>query len=328
MAVKRRKFDKRKSIRRKSRVRSLFGGYMGDGRGFEVTMDKSHLIDDKKKFLENYEKSKPSKFWLPSYLDHKVNKNVIDDTTMNNLLLEMNSNDQARRNLAREQLKDLLIMRDIEKNPDDYMREWLQGKHKKNTWVKTAARVGLGTAAVLAGLYGAYQWGTPMLGMLSSGYNWVKGKLGSTPNTGTGTGTGKPDFDAMKGRLESFDEKEIKNPMLSFGADEKSDQIRDLLSKTSQPITISSQKNPGIEGYSDGYFYARNKLGDYEWVPENSLPGWVVNRGNLTADYPEIDMHYKRIINATNTTGGGFRMTKRGRKLLKRYRKCLRRKRC
>lgn len=328
MAVKRRKFGRRKSIRRKPRVKSLFGGYMGDGRGFEIPVDKSGLEDEKKKFLEDYDKNTPSKFWLPSYLDHKVNKNVIDDTTMNRLLLEMNNKDPALRNLAREQLKDLLVMRDIQKNPDEYMREWLKGKHKKNTWVKTAARVGLGTAAALALGYGAYQWGTPMLGMLSSGYNWVKGKLGSTPSANTNTG--KPDFEAMKGRLESVDELEIKNPALSFGADEKSDQIRDLLSKSSQPMTVSSRKSPGIAGYSDGYFYARNKVGDYEWVPEDSLPGWAVNRGNLTADYPEIDTYYKNIINAANTTttGSGFRMTKRGRRLLKRYRRCLKRRKC
>ena len=322
MAVKRRKFGRRKSIRKKSRVRSLFGGYMGNGRGFEVTMDKSHLIDDKKQFLDNYEKNKPSKSWLPSYLDHKVNKNVIDDTTMNNLLLEMNSNDQARRNLAREQLKDLLIMRDIEKNPDEYMREWLQGKHKKNTWVKTAARVGLGTAAALAGLYGVYQWGTPMLGMLSSGYNWVKGKLGGTPSTGTG----KPDFNAMKGKLESVDGLEIKNPMLSFGADEQSQKIRDIYTNGYGSITVNSQKNPGIAGYSDGWFYAKNHAGKYEWVPEKQLLGWAVNKGNMALDYPELNEQYLTFMG--NTLGSGFHMTKRGRQLLKRYRKCLRRKRC
>ena len=33
MTVKRRKSGRRKSIRRKSRVRSLFGGYMGDDVG-------------------------------------------------------------------------------------------------------------------------------------------------------------------------------------------------------------------------------------------------------------------------------------------------------
>ena len=326
MVVKRRKIGRRKSIRRKPRVRSLFGGYMGDGRGFEIPVDKSGLEDEKKKFLEDYEKSTPSKFWLPSYLDHKVNKNVIDDTTMNRLLLEMNNKDPALRNLAREQLKDLLVMRDIQKNPDEYMREWLKGKHKKNTWVKTAARVGLGTAAALALGYGAYQWGTPMLGMLSSGYNWVKGKLGGTPSTNTNTG--KPDFEAMKGRLESVDELEIKNPMLSFVTDDKSDNIRDFLSNNSSSIKISSQKNPGIEGYSNGYFYAKNKLGDYEWVPENSIVGWAVNRGNMTADYPELDKYYTNLIDAANKKGSGFRMTKRGRQLLKRYRKCLRRKRC
>ena len=217
MAVKRRKFGKRKSIHRKSRVRSLFGGYMGDGNGFEIGRNKSHLKKAKQKFLDDYEKNTPSKFWLPSYLDHKVNKSVIDDTTMNNILLEMNNNDQARRTLAREQLKDLLVMRDIEKNPDEYMREWLQGKHKKNTWVKTAAQLGLGTAATLAGLYGAYQWGTPLLGMLANG---------------------------------------TKNYLLSHR-----DQIWNIAHKLHIP-------------------------------------------------------------------GAGFRMTKRGRKLLKRYRKCLRRKRC
>ena len=325
MTVKRRKSGRRKSIRRKSRVRSLFGGYMGDGRGFEIPRDESYIEDDKKKFQDNYEKSTPSKFWLPSYLDHKVNKNVIDDTTMNNILLEMNHKDPARRTLAREQLKDLLVMRDIQTNPDEYMREWLKGKHKKNTWVKTAARVGLGTAAALAGLYGVYQWGTPMLGMLSSGYNWVKGKLGGTPSTGTG----KPDFNAMKGKLESVDELEIKNPMLSFATDDKSDNIRDFLSNNSSSLTVSSRKNPGIAGYSDGYFYARNKLGDYEWVPQNSMLGWALNRGDMRADYPEFDTYYTNLIDSANiTTGHGFRMTKRGRQLLKRYRKCLRKKRC
>lgn len=324
MAVKRRKFGRKKSIHRKSRVRSLFGGYMGDGRGFEIPVDKSGLEDEKKKFLDDYEKNTPSKFWLPSYLDHKINKNVIDDTTMNRLLLEMNNKDPALRNLAREQLKDLLVMRDIQKNPDEYMREWLKGKHKKNTWVKTAARVGLGTAAALALGYGAYQWGTPMLGMLSSGYNWVKGKLGGTPSTNTNTG--KPDFNAMKGRLESVDEMEIKNPMLSFGADEKSQKIQDIYTNGYGTITVSTRKNPGIAGYSDGYFYAKNNAGKYEWVPENQILAWATNNGNMALDYPELNSQYVTFMG--NTSGSGFRMTKRGRRLLKRYRRCLKRRKC
>lgn len=341
MAVKRRKLGRRKSIRRKSRVRSLFGGYMGDGRGFEVTMDKSHLIDDKKKFLEDHEKSKPSKFWLPSYIDHKVNKNVIDDTTMNNLLLEMNSNDQARRNLAREQLKDLLIMRDIEKNPDEYMREWLQGKHKKNTWVKTAARVGLGTAAALALGYGAYQWGTPMLGMLSSGYNWLKGKLGGTPSTGTGTGTGKPDFDAMSKDLWIKDGIKVSNPRVAVGdsASEKwgkynalSDKVDSYLRDHSYDINVDMSKNPGFYGYNDkGWFLAKNAEGKHDWVHGEDLLAWLENQDNETIKklYPGLNSEFRDLRKlADNYYGKGFRMTKRGRQLLKRYRKCLRRKRC
>ena len=335
MAVKRRKIGRRKSIHRKSRVRSLFGGYMGDGRGFEITEDKSYLGDEKKKFLEDYDKNTPSKFWLPSYLDHKVNKNVIDDTTMNNLLLEMNHKDPARRSLAREQLKDLLVMRDIQKNPDEYMREWLKGKHKKNTWVKTAARVGLGTAAALALGYGAYQWGTPILGMLSSGYNWVKGKLGGTPSTGTGTG--KPDFNAMSKDLWVKDGIKVNNPRVPVGDPTQNDynkltnKVDDYLRDHSYTINVDMSKNPGFHGYNDkGWFLAKNAKGGHDWVHGEDLISWLENQDNETMNqlYPGIKQEYWDLRTFVNKHGSGFRMTKRGRRLLKRYRRCLKRRKC
>lgn len=336
MTVKRRTRVKRRG-RRRRRIkmgpwaRYFHGGYMGNDAGFVSPMDKSHLINDKKEFLEELEKKKPSKFWLPSYLNHKINKNVIDDVTMNQIAIGLQSDDTNKRNLAREQLHDLLIMRDIDKNPDDYMREWLQGKHKKNTWVKTAARVGLGTAAALGTGYLLYNWGTPMLGLTINGLSSLKNWLGSS-----GAAAANP-----ADNLQSLSGMSLGNQVIPSTGNSTEESIFKVISDgftaNTGKFKLSSEGNTGLLGYNPDIkqFLVEGADGVKQWIEKDGILSFALQNpskfgaviGDLTKEYGNNKGIMDIINRAAISSGSGFRVTKRGRRLLRRYRHHLRRRR-
>ena len=112
------------------------------------------------------EAPKFSLFSIPTWVDHKVNSKKVDDRTMENIARRYSAaNNSLERQTARDLLKDALIVNDINQNPEDYLREWAKGKHKRNNWAKWLTRLGLGAAGV-AGAYGLYQYGIPYIGNL------------------------------------------------------------------------------------------------------------------------------------------------------------------
>lgn len=328
MVVKRRR--KTSSRRKKSHYKRgrwakyFYGGYMDDGNGFKVARDLSHISDQKEEFQKNYEKNKPSKFWLPSFLDHRANKNVIDDYTMNAIESKMLSGDPTTRQVAREQLKDMLLVRDIQTNPDDYMREWEAGKHKRNNWVKTATRVGLGTAAALGTGFLLYNWGTPMLGLAANGLSHLKDWWRGAPTT-------------QPVNLQSVADFSIKNSIVPSSGNEIEDSIWGKVFegiKKAGDFKINSQGNAGILGFDKkaGKFLLEGTDKMQHWVkPEGLLSFAAQNPANFMGIIKQMGKYggEQLILEEAikNFGGSGFRVTRRGRRLLRRYRRHLRHRR-
>lgn len=327
MVVKRRR--KTSSRRKKSHYKRgrwakyFYGGYMDDGNGFKVARDLSHISDQKKEFQKNYEDNKPSKFWLPSFLDHRANKNVIDDYTMNTIESKMLSGDPTTRQVAREQLKDMLLVRDIQTNPDDYMREWEAGKHKRNNWVKTATRVGLGTAAALGTGFLLYNWGTPMLGLAANGLSklkdWWRGP--------------EPLPDGFK-----FYEK-FTNPKSNFDTNTGTASkdsfltiISSIINKDPKKMSFLTKDNKGILGYNSQTqrYLIKGADGQRMQIKPSQLINWILTKGNKE-DYAGIHNQANNLFNeylkTHSLSGYGYRVTRRGRRLLRRYRRHLRHRR-
>ena len=161
MSISRRKKGKRHHQHHKRR---RLGGYISGntdpGVGYNKTLQNQERERQKK------EKPKFSLFSIPTWLDSKVNKNVVDQDEMKRVSAQYNAaRNETQRSATLETLKDMLIVNDINKNPKDYLREWEKGKHRRNNWVKWLARAGLGAAGV-AGAYGLYQYGVPYLSTL------------------------------------------------------------------------------------------------------------------------------------------------------------------
>lgn len=300
----------------------FYGGYMDDGNGFRVARDLSHIPDQKKEFQKNYETNKPSKFWLPSFLDHKVNKNVIDDYTMNTIESKMLSGDPTTRQVAREQLKDMLLVRDIQTNPDDYMREWEAGKHKRNNWVKTATRVGLGAAAALGTGFLLYNWGTPMLGLAANGLshlkNWWSGK--SLPD-------GFKFYEKYTNPKHVFD-----GNTGNASKDLFSSTISNIINGDPKKMIILAKDNKGILGYNDQThrYLIKGADGKRMQIRPTQLINWVLNNGkkeDYAGIYNQATNLFDEYLNTHTLVGNGFRVTRRGRRLLRRYRRHLRHRR-
>lgn len=317
MVVKRRR--KTSSRRKKSHYKRgrwakyFYGGYMDDGNGFKVARDLSHISDQKEEFQKNYEDNKPSKFWLPSFLDHRANKNVIDDYTMNTIQSKMLSGDATTRQVAREQLKDMLLVRDIQTNPDDYMREWEAGKHKRNNWVKTATRVGLGTAAALGTGFLLYNWGTPMLGLATNGLSKLKDWWKGDPSINYDNFIS---FDKFK-QTHNFEKTG------DFVKDSFFTRLAKAIGGDKNKLLIDMRKNPNILGFDDvaKKYLVKGANGKNELIPWANLVQYAINSGD-NEGFGDIISKSRELV-----FGKGFRVTRRGRRLLRRYRRHLRHRR-
>ena len=161
MSISRRK--KGKSHHHHHKRRRL-GGYISGNTDPGVGYDNTLLGKEKDRMKK--EAPKFSLFSIPTWVDHKVNQKKVDDRTMENIARRYSAaNNSLERQTARDLLKDALIVNDINQNPEDYLKEWAKGKHKRNNWAKWLTRLGLGAAGV-AGAYGLYQYGVPYIGNL------------------------------------------------------------------------------------------------------------------------------------------------------------------
>ena len=161
MSISRRK--KGKSHHHHHKRRRL-GGYISGNTDRGVGFDKT--IEARERDRRKKEAPKFSLFSIPTWVDYKVNKGKVDESSMENIAkYYASASTPTQRESAREMLKDALIVNDINQNSDEYLREWLKGKHKKNNWAKWLTRLGLGAAGV-AGAYGLYQYGVPYIGNL------------------------------------------------------------------------------------------------------------------------------------------------------------------
>lgn len=223
MASKTRRRTKKKRAHRKVlRWAKRFGGgrvVFGGGPNDWVPLPSRALeVARRQIILNKIDKDRPSMFWLPSYLDWKVNRKNIDDRTMGSISAQFDSMNDATRNMARERLRTELEARDIQENPDEYIRAWRQGKHKRNNWVKWAARAGITTAALLGTGLGLYHWGIPgLMNPLSGGLKNAFVKAAATEGAKTGadkiaeTLTGDAAEDTVKTTAEKVAENAIGN---------------------------------------------------------------------------------------------------------------------
>lgn len=223
MASKTRRRTKKKRAHRKVlRWAKRFGGgrvVFGGGPNDWVPLPSRALEAARQQIVINkINKDRPSMFWLPSYLDWKVNRKNIDEHTMGSISAQFDSMDEATRNMARERLRTELEARDIQENPDEYIRAWRQGKHKRNNWVKWAARAGITTAALLGTGLGLYHWGIPgLMNPLSGGLKNAFTKAAVTEGAKTGadkvaeTLTGDTAKDTTKTTTEKVVENVIGN---------------------------------------------------------------------------------------------------------------------
>ena len=164
---------RRKGHHHRHHKRLRIGGYISGSNERGVGYDKRTELRARERKKED-DATKFGLFRIPTWLDAKVNKHVPSEDAMKRLQERYNTaRNSLERQTAKDMMKDLLISHDIKENPDDYLREWQKGKHKRNNWVKWLARAGLGAAGVAAG-YGLYQYGLPFLsGLFKSGSSAV-----------------------------------------------------------------------------------------------------------------------------------------------------------
>lgn len=200
-------------------------------------------------------KDKPSMFWLPSYLDWKVNKDHIPDSIMGDISAQFDSPDDATRNLARERLRTELRIRDIYENPDEYLVAWKKGKHKRNNWVKWATRAGITTAALLGTGLGLYHWGIPgLMNPLSGGLKNAFAKAAVTEGAKTGAdkvlktlkdGEEGPktlaEYAAEEGNTDMIDD------AVAEGASDTSSNVAENVADVGKEIVKNEMKEQGVD---------------------------------------------------------------------------------
>ena len=159
---------RRKGHRHHHHKRRRLGGYISGsterGVGYNKLPELETRESQKKKAV------KLGLFNLPTWVDAKANKNVLDEHEMKRISDQYyNAKTENERGAAMNTLKDMLVINDINKNPKDYLKEWEKGKHRRGSWAKWLTRAGLGAAGIAAG-YGLYQYGIPFLsGLFKSG---------------------------------------------------------------------------------------------------------------------------------------------------------------
>lgn len=155
---------RRKGHRHRHHKRLRIGGYISGSNERGVGYNRLPEIETRER--KKKDAVKLGLFNLPTWVDAKANKNVLDEYQMKRISEQYrNARSENERSTALNTLKDMLIINDINKNPEDYLKEWEKGKYRKGSWAKWLTRAGLGAAGIAAG-YGLYQYGIPFLGSL------------------------------------------------------------------------------------------------------------------------------------------------------------------
>ena len=324
---------KRKKRCKRRRVR---GGYMEPGMWVPQPSDKSYRTGMKEDFKKKNKKNEIG--WTDAFnwyklADKVANKNVIDEGTMYGIMSDYKSGDDSRKKNAIERMQDQLVIRDIMTNPEDYIREYEKGKHRKNNWAKWvggAAEV----AAILAGAYGAYKYGPSIMSKFTG---W---KASDAVKDATTKAVGEKVADSFASNLKQVDwgdTKSIDISKMNTYDESTIDPKKFSLFTAPAPKLLTGNdpsKAAGMRAYNgDKFTIALPDVGEIE-VDMEGLQ-------QAAKEYPDLFPHMNSIFNKIASLakqygigffrglwnlifGSGFRVTRKGRRLVNRYRRHLR----
>lgn len=349
---------RRKKVRKlRLRRRRVCGGYM-PGSWIPQPEDKSHLSSLREMYKQ---KNKKNEIGWTDYLnwyklaDKIANKNVIDEGTMNEILYQYRSGDESKKNYALDRMKDQLIIRDIMANPEDYIKEYEKGKHRRNNWAKYVGGVAE-VGALLAGAYGATKLLPGAATKVASWFGPGEAAAGTAAETAanssseasklakevtkqmakkafkgysnmgsnnTNTGTGSFDLSALDLGLDPRAYKD--------GAKGALDAVISQVLKN-----VSAKENPGLQGVTKDGVIVSGPSGPMT-IPLGSFFSWAQENADDFAGFwkqmaiiNKLSGKFKKNILQRlwgYLTGSGFRVTRKGRHLVNRYRRHLRRRR-
>ena len=329
---------RRKKVRKlRLRRRRVCGGYM-PGSWIPQPENKANLSSLREMYKQ---KNKKNKIGWTDYLnwyklaDKLANKNVIDESTMNSIMYQYSSGDETSKKRAIERMSDELVIRDIMTNPEDYIKEYMKGKHRRNNWAKWvggAAEV----AAILAGAYGATKF---VPGAAAKVASWKKlwGNTGSASSTSSGTSNNFSGFSTQspedaKGKV--FDLSGMK-----FNTGDNLEEGAEAIVegyKNNALNRITFAENPDLISVGNSTATVATENGPLT-MPIDSLPKYVERNpggfGGLVAAMNSVKNFsgqykkswWRRLLGWL--FGSGFRVTRKGRHLVNRYRRHLRRRR-
>lgn len=329
---------RRKKVRKlRLRRRRVCGGYM-PGSWVPQPEDRSHLSSLREMHKQ---KNKKNKIGWTDYLnwyklaDKLANKNVIDESTMNSIMYQYSSGDETNKKRAIERMSDELVIRDIMKNPEDYIKEYMKGKHRRNNWAKWvggAAEV----AAILAGAYGATKL---VPGAAAKVASWKKlwgnaasasGSSSGASNSFNGYSTQSP----VDGNGKVFDLSGMKYKTGNALEDGAEAIVEGYKGNAFRNIKFS--ENPDLIAVGNSTATVATDTGPLT-MPLDSLSQYVQKNpegfGGLVAAMNNVDKfsgQYQKSYLQRFTdwlTGSGFRVTRKGRRLVNRYRRHIRRRR-
>lgn len=373
MTIKRRK-RRVSSKRRIVNLRRYFGGYMESGNWTPQPTDKRYREGMKAEFENNNRGRKLNRWdiinWY-SLADKVANRNVIDAPIMSDILTKYRSGTEEEKKSAMELLRDHLVIRDIQKNPEDYLKEYEKGKHRKNNWAKWAGGAAE-VIAILASAYGAYKFGPAALAKMKGLMAGVGAKGGEKMLEEGGKKTTEKTAEVLyKGFAENLKDTAAKDAIITAAnkgylknmANESllDSSVMDLsgfkeadqsyVGKLFENILgkITTQGNNGFLGKRGDEFVVMGPNGAMSLDKANFWKHVLKNPD----DFQEIHKAINKFYDATKEfkitpevvekivekhgllhwlnpfnwgSGGGYRVTRKGRRLIRRYRRHLRHK--
>lgn len=342
MVVKRRK----RRVTRIVNLRKYLGGYMDSKNWVPQPMDKTYLNAAKASYAEKHKDKKIGGWdyfnWY-KLADKYANRNVMEEDVMNEILTEYKSGNFEDRERTLDKLKDHLIIRDININPEDYLREWEKGKHRKNKWAKWAGGAAE-VVALIAAAYGLSTMGTGVgLGSLGNPFT----KMAGTAALKKGIATGMTEAE-LKELAEKYT-----GHMAEVGTSASSGPLNtnliDFSKYNSEGIvkglykmligSLNKADNKGLAGVGDKLISVVGDKGAIIEIPHNEFHTWAINHpgdfeGYLKAfnsfmsrSSPYQKGMFQRAYEWWTGSGAGYHVTRKGRRLIKRYRRHLRHKR-
>lgn len=356
---------KKKGRSRIDWVKFYLGGAMRSGHGVAQPLNKSYLIAMEQAAKANKSKKALNKwdyvFNWGKVADNYFNKNVLDEASVNEILRMYNSGEAGARERAIDKMRELLTVNDIHYNPEDYLKEFEKGKHRRNKWGKYLG-YGAQAAATAAALYAGYKFGPGLVRKLFGSSGADAGGTAGVGDAKLSTGNIAGNTINKIAELTDSDKARVAKFMKSAGAAGEnnlltlkgdafeapgkianSDLWRNIMNNNGG-FDLSSADNPGFLGInSAGQALVRNDAGTVLTIDQSHLPSHIMNNPRMFQGFLS---NYNLISDAAsqgNTmgfldrirrliTGSGyrrrrrkFRMTKKGRHLYKKYRRHMRR---